>query len=147
LGKKVIITSATALKGLNGTTLDLATVAAGQELEVRGTMAANGTDIVASRVMLKDTAPVASKFKTFLQGPVTLTAGGAMTILGTTITTDASSQFRISTDQPVAQASTSADFFANVKSGVTVVKVKWDPLTGGIATQPVKEAEIQFGKL
>jgi hypothetical protein len=146
LGKKVIITSATALKGLNGTTLDLATVAAGQELEVRGTMAANGTDIIASRVTFKGTIADATKFKTFLQGPVTLTSGGAMTILGTTINTTSSS-FRISTDQSASLPSTSTDFFANLKSGVTVVKVKWDPLTGDIATQPVKEAEIQFGKL
>jgi hypothetical protein len=147
LGKKVIITSTTDLKGPSGAPLVLTTVAANQELEIRGNLAANGTDIIASKVTLKDVAPVAAKFKTFLQGPVTLSTGGAMTILGTTINTT-SSNFRISTDQLATDLSiTSAAFFAKVVSGVTVVKVKWDPLTGDIATQQVKEAEIQSGTL
>ena len=129
LGKPVAINSFTKIVGnLTGV---------GNHVEVRAYLDRNGM-LVASRIVLKN----ADKTRVFLQGPVTLT-GGAMTILGTTVVTNSSSQFRISTDQLATDLSiTSAVFIAKVKSGVTVVKVRW---ATSDTTQSVEEAEIQLG--
>lgn len=144
LGKNVIITSATDLKGLSGITLVLTTVTAGQQVQIRGFMAANGSDIIATRVDLKDAAPDLTKVKPFLQGPVSLKDGatGTMTILGVSINAT-NTLFRISTDAaavPVVQV-LKDDFFAQVTPNVTVVKVKW---ASNDTALPVIEAEIQL---
>jgi hypothetical protein len=108
----------------------------GSHVEVRAYLDRNGK-LVASRIVVKN-----ANTRTFLQGQVTLT-GGAMTILGTAITINASTQFRISTDAPVDQVVNSTAFLAQVKSGVTVVKVRWATADTTLA---VEQAEIQLGK-
>src|SRR6185369_12848335 len=54
LGKKVLISGTTLLKGISNAPLSLTTVASGQELEIRGFMSLNGVDIVATRCDLMD---------------------------------------------------------------------------------------------
>ncbi|KAF0219326.1 MAG: hypothetical protein FD174_2025 [Geobacteraceae bacterium] len=141
LGKKVIITSATDMRGLNGATLDLATVTAGQELLIRGNLAANGSDIIASRLDLVDLAPDPLKFRPFLRGPVTAkdAAAGTLTIAG--ITANTGTRF-VDNKVPTPTTLTKADFFNAITENVTAVKVTWDP---GVATSaPVREAELEI---
>ncbi len=111
-----------------------ARLAAGNHVEVRAVPDRDG-NLIATRIVVRN-----PDVREILQGPVTV-AAGAMTILGTAITTNAQTQFRVSFDaseQPV----TSAAFFAQVKSGVTVVKVRW----ANAAATTVEQAEIQVGK-
>lgn len=108
----------------------------GSHVEVRAYLDRNG-NLVASRIVVKNANP-----KTFLQGPVILT-GDVATILGTVITTGPSTQFRISTDAPVDQVVNSTVFAAQLKSGVTVVKVRWATADTTLA---IEQAEIQLGK-
>lgn len=136
LGKKVIITSATDLKGLAGTTLALTAVAAGQEVQIRGFMATNG-DIVATRVDLKDTAPDPLKFRPFLRGPVTAkdAVAGTLTIAG--ITVKAGTNF---VDNSASHTAVT-DFFTKVTPNSTAVKVTWNP--GDATSVAVREAELE----
>ncbi|MBC7963655.1 MAG: hypothetical protein H7Y05_12005 [Steroidobacteraceae bacterium] len=106
-------------------------------VQVRAMLDRNG-NLVATRIRII----TSGNPKTFVQGPVSV-SGGAMTILGFPVATNASTQFRISTDAPADQAVSSANFFAQLKSGVTVVKVRW---ASGDTTLPVEEAEIELGK-
>jgi hypothetical protein len=126
------------------TRIDNGPVANGNHVEVRASLDRNG-NLVASRVIVRSAAPDATI--AFLQGPVTAAdaaaATGNLTILGIPVTT-AGAQFRISTDQPASQATAPADFFAQVKTNVTVVKVRWRPFTA--TTAAVDQAEIQLGK-
>jgi len=128
LGKKVIITSATAMT----------TVAAGQEVQIRGYMATNG-DIIATRVDLKDAAPDPLKVRPFLRGPVTAkdAVAGTLTIAGVTV--KAGTNF---VDNKVPPALV-ADFFTKVIPNATAVKVTWDPNPADITTVPVREAELE----
>jgi hypothetical protein len=128
LGKKVIITSATAMT----------TVAAGQEVQIRGYMATNG-DIIATRVDLKDAAPDPLKFRPFLRGPVNAkdAVAGTLTIAG--ITVKAGTNF---VDNKVPPAPV-ADFFTKVIPNTTAVKVTWDPNPADITTAIVREAELE----
>jgi uncharacterized protein DUF5666 len=83
--------------------------------------------------------------KAFLQGPVTAANGtaGTLTILGTAIVSDGSTQWHVSSTTGDLPAP-SATFFSQVVVPVTIVKVKWDPFT--LTTLPIKEAEIEIGK-
>jgi uncharacterized protein DUF5666 len=141
LGKTVVVTSATDLKGIGGAALSLSTVAAGQELQIRGNFAANGADIIANRIDLKDTAPDPLRFRPFLRGPVTAkdAVAGTLTIGGITVTTGASF---VDNKVPTPTTLTKTDFFNAVTVNTTAVKVTWDP---GVATSvPVKEAELEL---
>ena len=80
--------------------------------------------------------------RAFLQAPVTAVTANAMTIMGTTATTGASTEFRVSTDATEAAVGSSV-FFAQVKPNITVVKVRWN--TGNTALA-VDQAEIELGK-
>jgi hypothetical protein len=141
LGKKVIITSATDLRGLSSTTLDLSTVTAGQELQIRGNFAANGTDIIANRVDLKDTAPDPLKFRPFLRGPVTAKDGvaGTLTIAGIPIITGANF---VDNKVPTATTLLKADFFNAIILNATAVKVTWNAPFSATSV-PVREAELE----
>ncbi|MFA4917585.1 MAG: hypothetical protein WC560_13065, partial [Syntrophales bacterium] len=81
------------------------------------------------------------------QGPVSAfdATAGTMTILGgtlaTSVTTSASTEFRVSSNSSDTSVTKDA-FFAQVKANVTVVKVRWRPSNAAIADQ----AEIQLGK-
>ncbi|HBG06603.1 MAG: hypothetical protein A2075_10805 [Geobacteraceae bacterium GWC2_58_44] len=130
LGKTVVI---------NGfTRLDDGLPANGQRVEVRAFLANDGTTLIASRIRARS-----ADAGTFLQGPVAAqnALNGTLTILGVPVSTNASTEFRVSfdsTDTPV----TPAQFFAKVTTGVTVVKVRW---ASGDTGLPVQQAEIQLG--
>lgn len=130
LGKPVAINAFTRIDGsLTGI---------GNHVEVRAFLDRNG-NLVASRVVVKS-----ADARAFLQGPVSAKDGtvGTMTILNVPITTNASTEFRVSvdsTDTPIAKDV----FFTNVTTGVTVVKVRWATANTAAA---VEQAEIQLGK-
>lgn len=139
LGINVIITSSTDLRGLGSTTLDLAK-AAGQELLIRGSLAANG-DIIATRVDLVDTAPDPAKFRPFLRGPVTAKDAvlGTLTIAGITVKTG--TRF-VDNKKPVPTTFTQAAFFNAITVNATTVRVTWDaPFSATSAA--VREAELE----
>jgi len=119
------------------TRIDNGPLANGQHVEVRALLGSDGTTLVASRIRVRN-----PDTRAFLQGPVTVSSG-AMSILGTPITTSASTEFRISSDS-VDAAVTQSAFLAALNSGVTVVKVRWRPFTS--LTAAVDQAEIQLGK-
>lgn len=83
--------------------------------------------------------------RAFLQGPVTAANGtaGTLTILATPIVSNSSTEWRVSSTA-TESAVTKADFFARVRTNVTVVKVRWDNFTA--TTTPIKEAQIEIGK-
>jgi hypothetical protein len=118
------------------TRIDNGPLANTQHVEVRAFLDRDG-NLVASRVVVKN-----ADVRAFLQGPASVNAG-VMSVLGVPVTTGVSTQFRISTDQPAAQATDSATFFAQVKNNVTVVKVRWATADTTLA---VEQAEIQLGK-
>lgn len=141
LGKKVIVSGTTLLKGLANATLDLKTVAAGQEIQIRGFMASNGTDIIATRIDLKDTAPDSAKFRPFLRGPVSAISAGTLTIAGIVVDTTGAS-FRKINDPPATTIS-GATFFGALTLNSTVVKVTWSaPFSATSAA--VREAELEI---
>jgi hypothetical protein len=108
-------------------------------VEVRAVPDRNG-GLVATRIV-----PQNASAKAFLQGPVTAanSTAGTLIILGTTVVSDGSTEWRASstsTELPVTKAA----FFSQINANVTVVKGKWDPFTS--ITAPIKEAEIEIGK-
>ena len=110
----------------------------GSHVEVRAVPDRNG-NLIATRIVVRSAST-----KAFLQGPVTAanSAAGTLTILGTAIVSDGSTQWRASstsTDLPVTQTV----FFGQINANVTVVKVKWDPFTS--TSLAIKEAEIEIG--
>jgi hypothetical protein len=139
LGHKVVITSATDFKD-NSTpgNFTLATVAAGQEVQVRGILATNG-DIIATRLTLIDAAPNAVTFRPFLRGPVTAkdAVAGTLTIAGITVNTTGASFI-----DNKATVLTAADLFTKVTTDVTAVKVTWNPSPAS-TTVTVREAELE----
>lgn len=113
-------------------------LANGSHVEVRAVPDRNG-NLIATRIVVRSAST-----KAFLQGPVTAanSAAGTLTILGTAIVSDGSTQWRASstsTDLPVTQTV----FFGQINANVTVVKVKWDPFTS--TSLAIKEAEIEIG--
>jgi uncharacterized protein DUF5666 len=140
LGKKIVITSATDFRD-NSTpgNFTLATVAAGHEVQVRGILAANGTDIIATRLTLIDAAPTPLTFRPFLRGPVSAkdATAGTLTIAGITVNTAGASFI-----DNKATVLTKDDLFSKVTTNATAVKVTWDKGVTDI-TLAVKEAELE----
>jgi hypothetical protein len=120
------------------TRIDNGPVANGSHVEVRALPDRDG-NLIATRIVVQSASN-----KAFLQGPVTAanSTAGTLTIVGTAIVSDGSTEWRVSstsTELPVTQAA----FFAQVHTNVTVVKVRWDSFTNTSA--PIKEAEIEIG--
>jgi hypothetical protein len=109
-------------------------------VEVRANPDRDG-NLIATRIVVRN-----PDTRAFLQGPVSAASSGAgtLSILGTTINTNAQTEFRISSDSS-EPAVTAAAFFAQVNVNVTVVKVRWRPFTGSTAAA-VDEVEIELGK-
>jgi len=126
--------------GINAfTRVDNGPVVNGSHVEVRATLDRNG-NLIASRIIV-----LGASAKAILQAPVSAfdAAAGTLTILGSTIVSDAATQWRVSSTTTEA-AVTKAAFFAQVKTNISVVKVRWDNFTA--LTAPIKEAEIELGK-
>ena len=62
---------------------------------------------------------------------------GTVTLLGVTVNTSGSTQFRGFDDQPIS----ASQFFAAIVEGLTVVQAKWDPFTD--VSAPAKELELE----
>jgi uncharacterized protein DUF5666 len=135
LGKTVVINPAPMTRqDLNNNT----PIANGDQVEVRAFLGSDGTTLIASRIRVRN-----ADTRAFLQAPVTNVTASSMSILGTPITTNAQTEFRISFDSSEVAVS-AATFFAQLKNNVTVVKVRWRPFTNTSAV--VDQAEIQVGK-
>lgn len=120
------------------TQIDNGPVVNGSHVEVRAILDRDG-NLIATRIRVKNASTKAS-----LQGVVTSanSTAGTLTILGTPIVSDGSTQWRVSstsTELPVNKF----DFFSQLKTNVSVVKVKWDPFSS--VSAPIKEAEIELG--
>jgi hypothetical protein len=131
LGKSVAIDSFTRV--------DNGPIVNGSHVEVRASLDRNG-NLKASRIIVQSASN-----KAIFQGPVSAadSAAGTLTILGSTLVSDSATQWRVSstiTDAAVAKAS----FYAQLKTNISVVKVRWDSFT--TLTAPIKEAEIEIGK-
>jgi Domain of unknown function (DUF5666) len=110
------------------------------KVEVRALPDRDG-NLIATRIVVG----VGNPTRAFLQGPVSAAdaTAGTLTILGTPIVSDNATEWRVShssTDTPVNKA----QFYAQLRTGVTVVKVRWDNFSA--TTAPIKEAEIELGK-
>ena len=121
------------------TRFDSAQPVEGNHIEVRAIIDRNG-NLIATRIKV-----LGASSKAFLQGPVTAqsSAAGTLTILGITLLTDGNSEWRVSStpgELPVNKAA----FYAQLKTNISVVKVKWDPFN--LITDPIKEAEIELGR-
>lgn len=140
LGKKVIIGSATDLRGLSGAPLTASGLGVGQELQVRGILAANGTDIVATRIDLKAVTVDPEDFRPFLRGPVSAkdAAAGTLSIAGVAVSTGAGTEFRGLNDAALS----AAQFFDAVTLNTTVVKVDWQAPFTSTGTA-VRSAELE----
>lgn len=131
LGKPVVINQFT--RG------DTTVVANGDHIEVRAKLDRDG-NLVATRIRV-----LSPSARAFLQGTVSAadSAAGTLTILGTSLVSDTSTQWRASStasDLPVSKA----EFFAQLKTNISVVKVRWDNFVA--ITDPITEAEIELGK-
>jgi hypothetical protein len=121
------------------TRIDNGPVSNTDHVEVRAVRDRDG-NLIATRIVKQSASS-----KAFLQGPVTAADGiaGTLTILGTTIGSNGSTEWRVSstsTEMPVTKAA----FFSQISANLTVVKVRWDSFTSVAA--PIKEAEIELGK-
>lgn len=131
LGKPVVINQFTRIE--NGP------IAETNHVEVRAKLDRSG-NLIATRIKVLSASTTA-----FVQGPVSAadSAAGTVTILGTSFVSDNSTEWRVSTspgDLPVSKA----EFFAQLSTNVSVVKVKWSSFVA--ITDPIKEAEIELGK-
>jgi Domain of unknown function (DUF5666) len=120
------------------TRIDNGPPANADHVEVRAFPDRDG-NLIATRIVVQSASN-----KAFLQGPVTAadSTAGTMTILGTSIVSDGSTEWRVSstsTDVPVSQST----FFSQTNVNVTIVKVRWDNFTA--TSVPIKEAEIEIG--
>ncbi|MDH4234758.1 MAG: DUF5666 domain-containing protein, partial [Gallionella sp.] len=120
------------------TRIDNGPVVIGSHVEVRARLDHDG-NLIATRIKVQSASN-----KVSLQGVVTFadSTTGILTILGTPLVSDSSTEWRVSstsTDLPVSKA----EFFSQLKTNVSVVKVKWNPFTSIIA--PIREAEIELG--
>ncbi len=109
------------------------------KVEVRALPDRDG-NLIATRIVVGAGNPT----RAFLQGPVSAAdaTAGTLTILGTPIASDNATEWRVSnssTDVPVSKA----QFYAQLRTGVTVIKVRWDNFSA--TTVPIKEAEIELG--
>jgi hypothetical protein len=121
------------------TRVDNGPVANASHVEVQAILDRNN-NLIATRIKV-----LSASAKAFLQGPVTAFDGsaGTLVILGSTLSSDASTQWRASSTSSEV-AVTKAAFFAQLKANVSVVKVRWDNFTA--ISAPFKEAEIELGK-
>lgn len=115
-GVMVSITTVTRLIDRDGAILDLASIAAGDHLQIYGVLD-NATGTV-SASQVQRTNPDSTSY---IKGPVSSVAFPDLTILGVNIVTSSvATQFQKSDDIFMTQV----DFFASVTPGVTVIKAK-----------------------
>ena len=111
----------------------LSDVQAGDYLEIRGFLGANGA-FVATELRRDD-----NDSKVELRAPVSQKdpVAGTVTLLGVTVNSDGSTRFEGFNDQPIP----AGQFFDAIIEGLTVVQAQWDPFTDVGA--PAKELELE----
>lgn len=131
LGKPVVIDQFTRI--------DNGPIVNADHVEVRAKLDRDG-NLIATRIRVLNPST-----RAFLQGTVSAadSAAGTLTILGTSLVSDSSTQWRVSStasDLPVSKA----EFFAQLKTNISVVKARWSNFAG--VANPIDEAEIELGK-
>lgn len=113
-------------------------LANGSHIEVRALLDRNG-NLLASRVVV-----LGASSRAVVQGPLSAYDAnlGTLTILGMTLVSDGSTQWRTSSTASEL-AVDKALFFSQLRP-YSVVKVRWDPF--GAVTDVIKEAEIELGR-
>jgi hypothetical protein len=107
----------------------------GDSLEVRGYLGSNG-NFVASEVKDGSNKPERPEIRS-TASKLDATAG-TMEILGITVNTSASTEFKGKDDVLISKDA----FFAAVVADVTTIQAKWDNYTGDLSV-PVKELELE----
>ena len=135
LGIPVTVTAGTAMEDKRDdvSPFSLGDTLTDDYLEIRGFIGANGA-FVASELR-RD----ANDSKVEMRAPVSQIdpVAGTVTLLGVTVNTSGSTQFRGFDDQPLS----ASQFFAAIVEGLTVVQARWDPFTD--VSAPVKELELE----
>ena len=116
------------LTRVDGAVVDGATV------EVRGYPRRDGA-IFAQRVTVRS----GGNDRPFVQGVATAKAASSLTILGITVSTDASTQFRDTADKALS----SSAFLGAVTAGQTLVKARWEVGTTDINATAAREVELE----
>ena len=135
LGITVRIDALTRLEDKSAADVDPLTIAsinAGDYLEVRGAEMPAGSGDILATIVERDDADT----ETILQGFVTSVANPSFTILGVTITTNGATQFRDTDDSAISAAT----FFSRVAAG-TLVKAKG--LETSTTTMTADEVEFE----
>ncbi len=135
LGIPVTVTGGTAMEDNRDdvSPFSLGDTQAGDYLEVRGFLGANGAFVATE--LRRD----GNDSKVEIRAPVNQIdpVAGTVTLLGVTVNTSGSTQFRGFDDQPIS----ASQFFAAIVEGLTVVQAKWDPFTD--VSAPAKELELE----
>ena len=129
LGKTVVVTSTTELINL----VNIAAIAFGDGLRIRGFLNSDGVSFTATRVE-KLGSPVS---KVVLQGPVAAKTATTVTIAGITVDLSTASTFQDNNGVAIANLT---QFLAKVTPGSTVVKAKGSFSSG---TLTAEEAELE----
>jgi len=135
LGVPVTITGETDLEDKRDdvSPFSLSDIQGGDYLEIRGFIGANGA-VVATELRRDDNdSKVEIRAPASQKDPV----AGTVTVLGITVNTSGSTQFRGFDDQPIS----ASQFFDAIVEGLTVVQAKWDPFTD--VSAPARELELE----
>ena len=135
LGIPVTVTGTTAMEDKRDDVapFSLSDTLADDYLEIRGFIGANGAFVATELMRDADDSKVELRAPANQIDPI----AGTVTLLGVTVTTSGSTQFRGFDDQPIA----ASQFFGSIVEGLTVVQAKWDPFSD--ASAPVKELELE----
>jgi hypothetical protein len=111
----------------------LSDIQAGDYLETRGFIGANGAFVATELRRDDDDSKVEIRAPVSQKDPL----AGTVTVLGVTVNTSGSTQFRGFDDQPIS----ASQFFGAIVEELTVVKAKWDPFTD--ISAPARELELE----
>jgi hypothetical protein len=111
----------------------LSDIQAGDYLEIRGFIGANGAFVATELRRDDDDSKVEIRAPASQKDPV----AGTVTVLGVTVNSSGNTQFRGFDDQPIS----ASQFFDAIVEGLTVVQAKWDPFTD--VSAPARELELE----
>jgi hypothetical protein len=119
----------------DSTEMEVQSPSAGNSLEVRGFLGSNGK-FVASEVKNGSDKPERPEIRSAASNLDA--ANGTMVILGITVNTSSSTEFKGHNDELMSKDA----FFAAVVANVTTVQARWDNYTNDLSI-PVKELELE----
>jgi len=111
----------------------LSDIQAGDYLEIRGFIGANGAFVATELRRDDDDSKVEIRARASQKDPV----AGTVTVLDVTVNSSGNTQFRGFDDQPIS----ASQFFDAIVEGLTVVQAKWDPFTD--VSAPARELELE----